>query len=176
MSFYEITFGRRPLVEKSNFVKRRWQDEESFWNKETMGMFFCKLWPGKTSGFHVRYRFKVIPWRATGESPFEYVDVYKYTQEIRRNVWKLRMKRWMMKDLTRLGLKFSSKKMSPAKSTYQVCCIPYSNKFASIWRENVSHINAGVKETKTVIWRLHCSSYNFRDILVWWSSEQYNYI
>ena len=37
-------------------------------------MFFCKLWPGKTSGFHVRYRFKVIPWRATGESPFEYVE------------------------------------------------------------------------------------------------------
>ena len=37
--------------------------------------------------------FKVIPWRATGESPFEYVDVYKYTQEIRRNVWKLRMER-----------------------------------------------------------------------------------
>ena len=72
---------------------------------------------------------------ATGESPFEYVDVYKYTQEIRRNVWKLRMKRWMMKVLTLLGLKFSSKKMSPAKSTYQVCCIPYSNKFASIWCE-----------------------------------------
>ena len=140
------------------------------------GCFFCKLWPGKTSGFHVRYRFKVIPWRATGESPFEYVDVYKYTQEIRGNVWKLRMERWMMKVLTRHGLKFSSKKMSPAKSTYQVCCIPYSNKFASIWRENVSHINGGVKETKTVIWRLHCSSYNFRDILVWWSSEQYNYI
>ena len=30
-------------------------------------------------------------------------------------------------------------------------CIPYSNKFASIWRENVSHINADVEETKTVI-------------------------
>ena len=30
---------------------------------------------------------------ATGESPFEYVDVYKYTEEIRRNVWKLRMER-----------------------------------------------------------------------------------
>ena len=109
---------------KNNFeIKIRW------------GCFFCKLWPGKTSGFHVRYRFKVIPWRATGESPFEYVDVYKYTQEIRRNVWKLRMERWMMKVLTLLGLKFSSKKMSPAKSTYQVCCIPYSNKFASIWPE-----------------------------------------
>ena len=113
---------------KNHFeIKRRWG-------------YFCKLWPGKTSEFHVRYRFKVIPWRATGESPFEYVDVYKYIQEIRRNVWKLRMERWMMKVLTLLGLKFSSKKMSPAKSTYQVCCIPYSNKFASIWRENVSHI------------------------------------
>ena len=57
----------------------------------------------------------------------------------------------MMKVLTSLGLKFSSKKRSPAKSTYQVCCIPYSNKSASIWRENVSHMNAGVKETKIVI-------------------------
>ena len=128
---------------KNHFeIKRRWG-------------CFCKLWPGKTSEFHVRYRFKVIPWRATGESPFEYVDVYKYTQEIRRNVLKLRMERWMMKVLTLLGLKFSSKKMSPAKSTYQVCCIPYSNKFASIWRENVSHINADVKETKclSLFWK-----------------------
>ena len=56
----------------------------------------------------------------------------------------------MMKVLTLLGLKFSSKKMSPAKSTYQVCCIPYSNKFALIWRENVSHINAGVKDFQSV--------------------------
>ena len=55
----------------------------------------------------------------------------------------------MMKVLTILGLKFSSKEMSPAKSTYQVCCIPYPNKFASIWRENVE--NAGVEEAKTVI-------------------------
>ena len=57
----------------------------------------------------------------------------------------------MMKVLTRHGLKFSSKKMSPAKSTYQVCCIPYSNKFALIWRENVSHMNAGVKEKCVVL-------------------------
>ena len=56
----------------------------------------------------------------------------------------------MIKVLTHLGLKFSSKKMFPATSTYQVCCLPYSNKFASIWRENVTHINAGVKETKIV--------------------------
>ena len=35
-------------------------------------MFFCKLWPGKRSGFHVRYGLKVIPWWAIGESPFEY--------------------------------------------------------------------------------------------------------
>ena len=57
----------------------------------------------------------------------------------------------MMKVLTLLGLKFSSKKMSPAKSTYQVCCIPYSNKFALILRENVSHINASVKEKCVVL-------------------------
>ena len=57
----------------------------------------------------------------------------------------------MIKVLTHLGLKFSSKKMSPATSTYQVCCLPYSNKFASIRREDVTHIHAGVKETKIVI-------------------------
>ena len=106
------------------------------------------------------YPLQGIPWRATGGSPFECVDISKYTQGIRRNVWKLRMERRMIKVLTHLGLKFSSKKMFPATSTYQVCCLPYSNKFASIWRENVTHINAGEKETKIVFWRLLCSSYN----------------
>ena len=123
-------------------------------------MVFLQALAWKTSGFHVRYRFKGIPWRATGGSPFECVDIFKYTQEIRRNVWKLRMERWMIKVLTHLGLKFSSKKMSSATSTYQVCYLPYSNMFASIWREDVNHITAGVKETKIVIWRLLCSLYN----------------
>ena len=147
--------------------------------------FFCKLWPEK----HL--------WRATGGSPFECVDMFK-----------LRMKHWMIKVFKQLGLKFSSKKMSPATSTYQFRCLPYLNKFAvkfphshilhyafsswiektitkkyisirktdlfynsmrlcgnftkfaSIWRENVTHIHAGVKKTKIVIWRLHFSSYN----------------
>ena len=170
--------------------------------------FFLQALAWKTSGFHVRYRFKGIPWRATGGSPFECVDIFKYTQEIRRNVWKLRMKHWMIKVFKQLGLKFSSKKMSPATSTYQFRCLPYLNKFAvkfphshilhyafsswiektmtkkyiairktdlfynsmrlcgnftkfaSIWRENLTHIHAGVKETKIVVWRLHFSSYN----------------
>ena len=85
------------------------------------------------------YPLQGIPWRATGGSPFECVDISKYTQGIRRNVWKLRMERRMIKVLTHLGLKFSSKKMFPATSTYQVCCLPYSNKFASIWRECYSY-------------------------------------
>ena len=35
-----------------------------------------------------------------------------------------------LKVLKQLGLKFSSKKMSPATSTYQFRCLPYLNKFA----------------------------------------------
>ena len=143
-SFYEITFGRRPLVEKSNFVKRRWQDEELFWNKRDFGNGFFASFGLKNIWVPYQISLQGIPWRATGGSPFECVDISKYTQGIRRNVWKLRMERRMIKVLTHLGLKFSSKKMFPATSTYQVCCLPYSNMFASIWRENVTHIPAGV--------------------------------
>ena len=72
-------------------------------------MFFCKLWPGKTSGFHVRYRFKVILWRPQANhlsSMLTYINIPRKYGEMYGN--------------------------------YE-------------WRENVSHINAGVKETKTVI-------------------------
>ena len=65
-------------------TKRRWE-------------YFLQALARKTSGLHVRYCFKGIPWRATSGSPSKCVDIYRYTQEIRRYVWKVRMKRWMIK-------------------------------------------------------------------------------
>ena len=138
----------------------------------------------------MRYRFKGITWRATSGSPFKCVDIYRDTQEIRRNEWKLRMKRWRIKAHQRKcplqRRYFKSKIRSQARYVqrlkknldfreggsvhcclsvsarfrYDFCCIPCSNKFVLIWSENVTHIHAGVKEAKIVIWRLHFSSYN----------------
>ena len=138
-------------------TKRRWE-------------YFLQALARKTSGLHVRYCFKGIPWRATSGSSFKCVDIYRYTQEIRRNVWKLRMKRWMIKAHQRKcplqRRYFKSKIRSQARYVqrlkknldfreggsvhcflsvsarfrYDFCCIPCSNKFVLIWSENVTHI------------------------------------
>ena len=138
-------------------TKRRWE-------------YFLQALARKTSGLHVRYCFKGIPWRATSGSPFKCVDIYRYTQEIRRNVWKVRMKRWMIKAHQRKcplqRRYFKSKIRSQARYVqrlkknldfreggsvhcflsvsarfrYDFCCIPCSNKFVLIWSENVTHI------------------------------------
>ena len=95
---------------------------------------------------------------------------YRHTQEIRRNVWKLRMKRWMIKAHQRKcplqRRYFKSKIRSQARYVqklkknldfreggslhcclsvsarfrYDFCCIPCSNKVVLIWSENVTHI------------------------------------
>ena len=77
LSFWSIECS----INVNTLARPMWKGEEFVWNK---GRYECflKALSRKSSGLHVRYRFKGIPWRATGGSPFECVDKYKTPREI----------------------------------------------------------------------------------------------